>query len=116
MVNQCQSREAAQMSAMPSAALASFALAAVILAVAPRCAAAASTEARPDADFVADCVREVASRDFEGVAADHLLVSSSEVRRGATEDIVRIAVASGEGRSARATCKFRGGKLFDVLR
>jgi len=76
----------------------------------------AAGDTRPDADLVADCVKEVASRDFEGVAADDLRVSSSEVRRGATEDVVRIAVASGEGRSARATCKFRGSKLFDVLR
>jgi hypothetical protein len=76
----------------------------------------AAGDARPDSDLVTDCVKEVASRDFEGVAADDLLVSSSEVRRGATEDVVRIAVASGEGRNARATCKFRGGKLFDVLR
>jgi len=71
--------------------------------------------ARPDADLVADCVKEVASRAFEGVAAEHLLVSSSEVSHGETEDLVRIVLASGEGRSARATCKFRGGKLFDVL-
>jgi hypothetical protein len=78
--------------------------------------ASAAGDARPDSDLVTDCVKEVASRDFEGVAVDHLLVSSSEVRRGATEDVVRVAVASGEGRSARATCKFRGGKLFDVLR
>jgi hypothetical protein len=78
--------------------------------------ASAAGDARPDSDLVADCVKEVASRDFEGVTADHLLVSSSEVRRGTTEDVVRVAVASGEGRSARAICKFRGGKLFDVLR
>jgi len=39
--------------------------------------------------------------DFSTAWADDLLVSSSEVKRGATEDVVRIAVASGEGRSAR---------------
>ena|SRR5450432_100598 len=106
------------MSSINSSTMANFTLAALILALAwlPRGTVAASAEVRPDADLVADCAKEVASRAFEGVAADHLLVSSSEVRRGETEDVVRIALASGEGRSARATCKFRGGKLFDVLR
>lgn len=106
------------MSSINSFAAANFGRAALILAALclPRGADAAGAESRPDADLVADCVREVASRAFEGVAPDHLLVSSSEVRRGEAEDVVRIALASGEGRSARATCKFRGGKLFDVLR
>jgi hypothetical protein len=106
------------MSSLNRSAAANFALVVLVFAAAwlPRDAAAASTESRPDADLVADCVREVASRAFEGVPADHLAVSSSDVKRGATEDFVRIALASGEGRSARATCKFRGGKLFDVLR
>jgi hypothetical protein len=106
------------MSSFNRAAAANFALAVLIFAGArlPRDAAAAGTDSRPDADLVADCVREVASRDFAGMPTDHLVVSSSDVKRGATEDLVRIALASGEGRSARATCKFRGGKLFDVLR
>jgi hypothetical protein len=105
------------MSSLNRSAAANFALAVLILAGASlRDAAAAGTEMRPDAELVADCVRELASRAFEGVPADHLAVSSSEVKRGGTEDLVRVALASGEGRSARATCKFRGGKLFDVLR
>ena len=106
------------MSSLKRSAAANFALAGLIFAGAwlPRDGAAAGTESRPDADLVADCVKEVASRAFEGVPADHLAVASSDVKRGATEDVVRIALASGEGRSARATCKFRGGKLFDVVR
>ena len=106
------------MSVINTSAASKFSSAALILATLclPRGTSAAGAEARSDADLVADCLSEVASRAFEGVAADHLLVSTSEVRHGEAEDVVRIAVASGEGRSARATCKFRGGKLFDVLR
>jgi hypothetical protein len=103
---------------MTNSALAALILAAFVVAGAcvPRGTAAAHPELRPDAELIAECVKEVASRDFAGAAADHLFVSSSEVRRGETEDFVRIALSSGEGRSARATCKFRGGELFDVLR
>ena len=75
-----------------------------------------AAEGRPDSELVADCAGEVRDRFLDGVAADHVTVAVSEVRRGEAEDLVRIAVTSGEGRSVRATCKFRGGRLFDVLR
>ncbi len=37
----------------------------------------AAGDARSDADLVADCVKEVASRDFEGVAARRLCENSA---------------------------------------
>ena len=70
------------MSSLNRSAVANLALVVLIFAGAwLRDAVAASAESRPDADLVADCVRELASRAFEGVQADHLAVSSSEVKR-----------------------------------
>jgi hypothetical protein len=88
----------------------------VTLAILPqRLVRAAESGARPDSELVALCAKEAQDRFFEGSAADQLLVSTSEVNRTPAEDVVRIVLASGEGRTLRATCKFRAGKLFDVL-
>src|SRR5258708_1562103 len=89
----------------------------VTLAVLPqRPVRAAEAGAQPDSELVAFCAKEAQDRFFEGATADQQLqVSTSEVNRTPTEDIVRVVLASGEGRTLRATCKFRAGKLFDVL-
>jgi hypothetical protein len=64
----------------------------------------------------ASIAREAQERFYDGAAGDHLLVAWHGVTRAPAEDVVKIVLASGEGRTVRATCKFRGGKLFDVLR
>ncbi|MBV8651056.1 MAG: hypothetical protein JO255_06280 [Alphaproteobacteria bacterium] len=71
---------------------------------------------RPDGDLVSECKREIGERFLDAADADHLLVSHQEITRSESEDRVRLTVASGEGRTVSALCKFRGGKLFDVVR
>jgi hypothetical protein len=71
---------------------------------------------RPDGELVAECTREIGERFLDAADAAHLLVSHQEITHGESEDRVRLTVASGEGRTASALCKFRGGKLFDVVR
>jgi hypothetical protein len=71
---------------------------------------------RPDGELVAECTREIGERFLDAADAGHLLVSHQEITRGESEDRVKLTVASGEGRTASALCKFRGGKLFDVVR
>jgi hypothetical protein len=77
--------------------------------------ASAAAETPDDTALVAQCAHEVADR-FLGAATDHVEIAHQEVARGPAEDRVKVTVATGEGRSATATCKFRGGKLFDVVR
>jgi hypothetical protein len=71
---------------------------------------------RPDGELVTECTREIGERFLDAADTGHLLVSHQEITRGESEDRVRLTVASGEGRTASAMCKFRGGKLFDVVR
>ncbi len=71
---------------------------------------------RPDGELIAECAKEVRDRFLDGAGEESIATSSSKVDRDRDEEVVRIALASGEGRTVRATCKFRSGKLFDVLR
>ena len=87
----------------------------VALLCAAGAALAAASGDRPDGELVSACANEARDRYFESAGADHIVISSSAVERGRNEEVVRIVLASGEGRTARATCKFRDGKLFDVL-
>jgi hypothetical protein len=100
--------------AWPSRSLGVVAIVVVSIVAAPTGLAAAADE-KSDSELVAACAKEVRERFFE-TSASETTVSSSEITRAASEDVVRVALASGEGRIVRATCKFRGGKLFDVLR
>ena len=71
---------------------------------------------RPDGELVSECAKEVRERFFEGVGEEFIVISNSTVERGPNEDVARITAAAGEGRTVRAICKFRSGKLFDVVR
>jgi hypothetical protein len=93
----------------------SFRSLAVVSIVAAATGSAGAADEKSDSELVAACAKEMRERFFESSASE-TIVSSSAITRGASEDIVRVALASGEGRILRATCKFRGGKLFDVLR
>ena len=88
--------------------------AACILAVWAGAALATAGAERPDAELIAACAHEAEERLFRGATGHHGTVVASGVTRSEKEDLVRVTVASGEGRSASATCKFRGGRLFDV--
>jgi hypothetical protein len=70
---------------------------------------------RADGDLVAECTREIGER-FLSAEPDYLLVARQAITRGDKEDLVKLTVSSGEGRTASAVCKFRDGKLFDVVR
>jgi hypothetical protein len=69
---------------------------------------------RPDAELIAACAQEAEERLFKGVSGHHGAVVASGLTRSEREDLVNVTVASGEGRSISVTCKFRGGRLFDV--
>ena len=85
-----------------------------ILSVWATAALAGAAAQRPDAELIAACAQEAEERLFRGVTGHHGTVVAAGVTRSEKEDLVRVTVASGEGRSASASCKFRGGRLFDV--
>jgi hypothetical protein len=70
---------------------------------------------RADSDLVAECAREIGER-FLATAPDYLQVMRQAITRSDKEDLVKLTVEAGEGRTASAVCKFRAGKLFDVVR
>ena len=88
----------------------------VLAAISAGAPLAAATDDRPDGELVSECGKEVRERFFEGVGEEFIVISNSTVERGQDEDVARITLAAGEGRTVRAICKFRSGKLFDVLR
>ena len=63
----------------------------------------------------AACAREIGERYLQAPES-HLAIVRQEISRTVAEDQVKLTVATGEGRTATATCKFRRGKLFDVVR
>src|SRR5579859_6413048 len=94
------------------------ALALLTLALAGAAAAAAATPVdgtQGNDALSAACAREIGERYLQA-AEDHLAVMHQAIARTAAEDQVKLTVATGEGRAVSATCTFRDGKLFDVVR
>ena len=91
-----------------------YLLAASMLGAWASAAFAGAGAPRPDAELIAACAHEAEERLFRGQTGHHATVVASGVTRSEKEDLVRVTVASGEGRSASVTCKYRGGRLFDV--
>jgi hypothetical protein len=77
--------------------------------------ARAADAPRADGDLVAECAKEIGER-FLATTPDYLQIVRQAITRGDKEDLVKLTVEAGEGRTASATCKFRAGKLFDVVR
>ncbi len=77
--------------------------------------ASAADPQRSDEELVADCAKEIGER-FLGAAPDHLDIVRQELGRSQSQISAKLTVATGEGRTASATCIFTSGKLFDVVR
>jgi hypothetical protein len=105
-----QPRSVKTMRAIPISILAVLAAAAAALA--------GPVSAKSDAELIAACASEAEERLYSGQSGGqpghHAAVVAAAVTRGEPDDLVRVTVASGEGRSASVTCKFRGNRLFDV--
>lgn len=86
----------------------------ILLIAAAILAPLAAAAQRSDDDLIKACAQEAEERLFRGVSGHHGMVVASGVARSEREDLVNVTVASGEGRSISVTCKFRGGRLFDV--
>jgi hypothetical protein len=65
--------------------------------------------------LAAACAREIGERYLQATE-DHIAIIRQAITRTAAEDQVELTVATGEDRTLSATCKFRSGKLFDVVR
>lgn len=78
-------------------------------------AAAARAETAPDdAPLIKACSGELADRLFGATAHGEAFIVSQAVTHEAARTLVRLDLASGEGRRIAGTCIFRDGKLFDV--
>jgi hypothetical protein len=76
--------------------------------------ARAAGTAPSDDDMARQCRGELESRLFAGATHGDAFVTDEKIHRDADRVIVRLDLASGEGRTISGSCIFRGGKLFDV--
>lgn len=71
--------------------------------------------AAPDEDaLVTQCRDELAPQLFAPGTHGDAFVTAKDVQHQGDRTIVRLSLASGEGRAVSGTCIFRAGKLFDV--
>jgi hypothetical protein len=74
----------------------------------------AAAPAPDDAALVTQCRNQLAPKLFAGGSPGDAFVTAKAVERQGERIIVRLSLASGEGRAVSGTCIFRDGKLFDV--
>jgi hypothetical protein len=74
----------------------------------------AAVLARNDDDMVKQCRAELENRLFGGATHGESIVTAQETKHEADRILVRLELASGEGRSFSGTCVFRDGQIFDV--
>jgi hypothetical protein len=67
-----------------------------------------------DDEMLATCRKELTERLFEGKAHGESFISKQSIERQTERVIIKLDLASGEGRSVSGTCVFRNGKLFDI--
>ncbi len=77
-------------------------------------AAPAAPTATSDEEMVKVCRGELEERLFTGGAHGEAFIVAQEIQRQADRIVVRLDLASGEGRKIAGACVFRDGKLFDV--
>jgi hypothetical protein len=77
-------------------------------------AAFAEEPAAADAAMVKLCQGELEPRLFAGGTHGESFIAAQQVEHQAERVVVRLDLASGEGRRISGACVFRDGKLFDV--
>lgn len=86
----------------------------LILAPALAGAAHAAEPATSEEAMVKLCQGELDDQLFSGGPRGESFVTAQKIERGSDRVVVRLDVASGEGRRVSGSCIFRDGKLFDV--
>ena len=76
--------------------------------------ARAADTARGDEAMVRLCRGELEQRLFGGGAHGDAFVTAQEIQHQPDRTVIRLSLASGEGRTLAGSCIFRDGKLFDV--
>ena len=76
-------------------------------------ARAAEPPAGDDA-MVRQCRGELEERLFGGAPHGEAFITAQDIQHQPDRVVVRLDVASGEGRRVAGTCIFKDGKLFDV--
>jgi hypothetical protein len=74
----------------------------------------AAAPAPDDAALVTQCRKQLAPRLIAGGTPGDALITAKEIEHQGDRIIVRLSLASGEGRAVSGTCIFREGKLFDL--
>jgi len=85
---------------------------ALVLAAAGTAHAAAP--AQGEDEMVKRCRGELEERLFGGGAHGEAFITAQDIQRQPDRIVVRLDLASGEGRRTAGSCIFRDGKLFDV--
>jgi hypothetical protein len=83
-------------------------------ALALAAAARAAEPARTEEAMVKLCRGELEERLFGAAAHGEAFITAQDIRRQPDQVVVRLDLASGEGRRIAGSCIFRDGKLFDV--
>ena len=85
-----------------------------ILVLALAGTARAAEPAAADAPLVAQCRGELEERLFGTGPRGEAFITAQQIEHQADRVLVRLDLASGEGRRVAGTCIFKDGKLFDV--
>jgi hypothetical protein len=89
-------------------------LLALALTMAPAGLARAVEPAKSEDEMVKQCAGELEERLFSGGARGEAFIAATEIRHQPDRIVIRLDLASGEGRKIAGSCVFRDGKLFDV--
>ncbi|HXZ00441.1 MAG TPA: hypothetical protein VEI03_10600 [Stellaceae bacterium] len=77
-------------------------------------AARAAEPAGAEEAMVKQCRAELEERLFGTAAHGEAFITAQDIRHEPDRVVIRLDVASGEGRRVSGSCIFRDGKLFDV--
>lgn len=89
-------------------------LLALSLLLLPLGLARAADTAKGDEAMARLCRGELEQRLFGGGAHGEAFVTAQEIQHQTDRTVIRLSLASGEGRNVAGSCIFRDGKLFDV--
>jgi hypothetical protein len=86
----------------------------LLLSLASAGIAHAAEAAKSEDEMVKLCGRELEDRLFSGGPHGEAFITARDIEHQPDRIVIRLGLASGEGRAVTGSCIFRDGKLFDV--
>lgn len=76
--------------------------------------ARAAEPAKSEEEMIRRCRGELEERLFGAAAHGEAFITAQDIEHQADRTVIRLDLASGEGRRIAGSCIFHDGKLFDV--